>query len=164
MYFAAHNVPSQAPVLFHRRKKVTKEEWAAAVNQGHFSEALKSVNPAKPHGPWKVMCDNEGFLDTMTCKAAHKKAKVSLWHVPPRSPDLNPVEQYWSWLRRRLRQLDLKDVVAKRPGRTKQQYVQRVKQVMKSAKSKLVSKNIMMSYRKTCQRIHDLGGAAAMRG
>ena len=110
------------------------------------------------------MCDNEGFLDSMTCKAAHKNAKVSLWHVPPRSPDLNPVEQYWSWLRRRLRQLDLKDVVAKRPGRTKQQYVQRVKQVMKSAKSKLVSKNIMMSYRKTCQRIHDLGGAAAMRG
>ena len=42
--------------------------------------------------------------------------------IPPRSTDLRPVEKFWSWLRRKLRAMDLKDAVAKRPVLGKMAY------------------------------------------
>ena len=56
------------------------------------------------NGPWLIVCDNESFLETSATKAAHVKARVELWHVLPRSPDLNPVELFWAKLRLWLRQ------------------------------------------------------------
>ncbi|CAE7507963.1 unnamed protein product, partial [Symbiodinium natans] len=40
---------------------------------------------------------------------------ITLWPVPASSPDLNPVEKFWAWLRRRLRHLDREDLRRKRP-------------------------------------------------
>ena len=152
-----------APVFFHDRKKVTKEEWAEAVNRGNFQTALKEVT-GRARGPWTVLCDNEGFLSSTLCRSAHRKTKVSMWHVPARSPDLNPVEKYWSWLRRRLRALDLADARAKRAVLSKPAYQSRVRRVMKTARSTTVASNIIGGFRKTCKEIHDLGGGAARRG
>ena len=53
--------------------------------------------------------------------------RVALWQIPPRSPDLNPVERFWAWLRRKLRAMDLKDVVAKHPVLGKIAYKSRVR-------------------------------------
>ena len=39
-----------------------------------------------------VLCDNESFLDAAPCAKAHMLKRIKLWHIPPRSPDLNPVE------------------------------------------------------------------------
>ena len=87
-----------------------------------------------------------------------------MWHVPARSPDLNPVERYWSWLRRRLRALDLMDAKAKKPIMSKVAYKARVRRVMNTARSKTVAGNIVGGFRKTCREIHALGGGAARRG
>ncbi|CAK0892190.1 unnamed protein product [Prorocentrum cordatum] len=152
-----------AAVLFHDNKKVTKEEWAEAVASGDFQAAVKATS-GKARGPWTVLCDNERFLSSKLCEAAHKKAKVSTWHVPARSPDLNPVERYWSWLRRRLRALDLMDAKAKKPVMSKVQYKARVRRVMNTARSKTVAGNIDRGFRKTRREIHALGGGAARRG
>ena len=35
--------------------------------------------------------------------AAIERAGASVWHLPPYSPDLNPIEQAWSKLKGRLR-------------------------------------------------------------
>ena len=43
---------------------------------------------------WFVLCDNEAFLRTRDSAAAHATANVILWSVPPRSPDLNPIEKF----------------------------------------------------------------------
>ena len=53
-------------------------------------------------------------------KAAYEAKGIRLWQIPPRSPDLNPIQKFWSWLRRELRRRDLQDWEAKRPalGRT----------------------------------------------
>ena len=37
-------------------------------------------------------------------------AGVRAWQVPVSSPDLNPVEKFWAWLRRRLRAKDCEDL------------------------------------------------------
>lgn len=79
-----------AEVLVHKTKKLNQTEWAAAVDGGKLTGAIKSLKPVEPHGPWKVICDNEGFLRTALSGAAHRRAGVKLWRIPAKSPDLNP--------------------------------------------------------------------------
>ena len=67
--------------------------------------------------------------------AAHRAAKIKLWKMPARSPDLNPVERYWAWLRRKLRAMDLQDAVAGRPTLGKTAYKARVRAVCRSKKA-----------------------------
>ena len=47
-----------------------------------------------------VRCDNEFFLDSKEAEVAHEDAGVQLWHILYKSPDLNPVECFWSWLQK----------------------------------------------------------------
>jgi transposase len=91
-----------AVVTFHPYKKLNGEQWVEAVGSGKLRTAIQSLKPAKEKGPWTVLCDNESFLTAVSSRAAHRAAKVNMWHIPPRSPDLNPVEKFWGWLRKEL--------------------------------------------------------------
>ena len=92
---------------------------------------------------------------------AHERASVTLWRVPPRSPDLNPVEKYWSWLRRKLRSLDLKDMIAGRPVIGKTAYIRRVRAVCKSRQSQRVAGACARGMWKVCQEVVRKKGARA---
>ena len=94
-------------------------------------------------------------------KAAHLRANIVLIKIPALSPDLNPVEKYWSWLRRRMSALDLADLVAKRAVLGKTAYRQRLKRVIHTPKSKEVAGNIMKSFLKTCRKVSANGGEAS---
>ena len=85
---------------------------------------------------------------------------VRLWHIPPRSPDLNPVEKFWSWLRRKLRQMDLDDLVAKRPPATKTKLQSRVRALCETNKAKQVAGNCVKGLRKVCLETLKKKGAA----
>ena len=65
-------------------------------------------------------------------KAEYRKCNIPLWQVPPRSLDLNLVEQYWSRLRRRSQALDLAVLTANRPVPSEAAYIQRVRKVVRS--------------------------------
>ena len=93
-------------------------------------------------------------------KALYRKAGISLLHVPPKSPDLNPVEKFWSWLRRYLRAMDLKDAVAKRPVLGKTAYRERVRRVLQTAKARKCAANTFASFRKTCREVIKKKGRA----
>ena len=73
------------------------------------------------------------------------------WHVPPHSPDLNPIEKYWGWHRKKLRAMDLADAVAKRPVLNKTAYKARVRRVIKSVRSQTVAGNSAKGLRGTCK-------------
>ena len=81
--------------------------------------------------------------------------------MPAKSPDLNPVEMFWGWLRKRLRTLDLHDMRKKRKPLGKTSYVARVKSVMKSQKAQAVASSYAGRFRKTCQQVVDRKGGAA---
>ena len=147
-------------VLFHNNKKCSVDEWAAAVGKGLMAKAIKALGPVEKRGPWHVLCDNEHFLTSTACQRAHERAKVILWHVPAHSPDLNPVEKYWGWLRKKLRAMDLADALAKRPVLGKTAYRARVRRVIKSAKSQTVAGNFAKGLRATCKRVVAAKGAA----
>lgn len=148
-------------IAFHPTKKIDPEDWVGAVEGGALTIAVKEGKPVLKKGPWGVLCDNEGFLHAAESKAAHRKQKIILRHVPARSPDLNVIEKFWSWLRRELRKRDLNDLVKKRPPLGKMAYRQRILAVCRLPKAKAVAANYFKSFRKVCQEVVLKKGAMA---
>ena len=147
-------------VAFHPFKKLCGEDWAKIVSRGDLVKAVKAVNPKRKKGPWSVLCDNESFLRAKVSNAAVKKAGVTLWKMPAKSPDLNPAERCWSWLRRKLRLMDLDDAVKKRPVLGKTAYKARVRSVVKSKKAQAVGAAQAKLMRRVCQEVVRKKGAA----
>ena len=86
---------------------------------------------------------------------------VTLFTCPPKSPDLNPVEMFWGWLRKTLRRMDLLDLKKKRKPLSKPAYISRVKNVIRSAKAQSVAKAYAGRLRSACRQVLARGGAAA---
>lgn len=151
-----------APVLWHpKSKKTNKEEWSKAVRDGTVTGALRLLNPRKKTGPWTILCDGESFLRAKVSMTAYRGKKIELWDVPAKSPDLNPVEMFWGWLRKKLRNMDLADMRKKRRPMGKTAYTARVKSVMRSQKAQAVAKKMAGRMRKSCQQVNARRGAAA---
>ena len=97
------------PIVFRTGKKCTTDEWVTAVRNGAVGSLLRKLNPSLKNRPWRVPCDGEKFLHSKAATKIHGRHSISLWRIPPHSPDLNPIEKFWSWLRRELRKRDLDD-------------------------------------------------------
>jgi transposase len=149
-----------ATVTFHAKKKCTVDEWVKVLTSGRLTKALKEISPDKPAGPFTVLCDGERFLHSRTNAEHYKKDSIALWKIPRLSPDLNPVEKFWSWLRRRLLLLDLKDALANKSPIGKMAYQQRVRAVCASQRAQQIAKNITGSLRATCKEVVKKKGAA----
>ena len=131
------------------------------MRDGKLTAALRALNPKKKRGPWTILCDHEGFLRAKISMEAYRTRSIALWSVPPKSPDLNPVEIFWGWLRKKLRSMDLEDMRKKRRLLGKTAYTARVKGVLKSAKAQTVAKNVAGRFRNACKQVVDRKGAAA---
>ena len=138
-------------VVLHQRRKLNSTEWSAAVTSGKLTQAIRSVKTAGKR-PWHMLCDGEKFLHSKMSVQAMTKCFIKTWQVPPRSPDLNPVERFWAWLRAELRRRDLDDLCKKRMPLGKTAYKQRIRAIMRSAQAQKVASNIFASFRKTCQK------------
>lgn len=53
-----------------------------------------------------VIWDNATFHKSKQLAQLFEKAGIGLLFLPPYSPDLNPIEQFWAWLKARIRQLN----------------------------------------------------------
>ena len=151
-----------AAVLWHPdSNKTNKEDWSQAARDVKLTAALRALNPKKTRGPWTILCDNEGFVRAKISMAAYSPMSITLWSVPPKSPDLNPVDMLLGWLRKKLRSMDLEDLRKKRRLLDRTAYVARVKGALKSAKAQTVAKNVAGRFRKSCKQVVDRNGAAA---
>jgi hypothetical protein len=147
-------------VVFHQSKKMKAAEWCAAVDAGKLRSAITALEPTRPAGPWCVLCDNESFLRASTTTPLYRREKVRLWKIPARSPDCNPVEKFWAWLRRRLHAMDLKDAVEKRPVLTKAAYRRRVQGVCGSRQAQRVASSCALGLKRVCKELLKKKGAA----
>ena len=148
-------------MVFHENKKLTAEEWVEALEAGKLVNAIKQLSPIQRSGPWYMLCDNESFLNAPESRRMYRKLGIRLWQIPAKSPDLNPIERFWSYLRRRLRAMDLADAAAKKPMMGKSSYIARVRAVIRSAAAQEVAKNIAKGYMKTCEEVIAKNGAAS---
>ncbi|CAE7263888.1 unnamed protein product, partial [Symbiodinium natans] len=138
---------------FHKARKFTAEEWCRVVQTGKLQAAITALQPVRRHGPWKVLCDNEAFLHTAASRHAMAAENITLWPVPASSPDLNPVEKFWAWLRRRLRHLDREDLRRKRPPIGMLAFKARVRAVLASQRAQRVASHIAAGFKKTCKEV-----------
>ena len=90
----------------------------------------------------------------------HRTAGIKLWKIPSKSPDLNPIECFWAWLRKKLRSMDLADAVKGRNVLGKTAYIERARRVLKSQKAQGVAKNQANTLRKVCTAVVQKKGAA----
>jgi len=148
-------------VLHHPKKKVHATEWAEAVNKGKLTQAVKALRPVAHKGPWNILCDNESFLSTAICREAHAKHKIKLHHIPAKSPDLNPVERYWGWLRKQMRAKDLADLRAGRHVLGKTAYRQRLMRFLKTKKAQSIASGMAKGLRNVCKLVVQKKGAAS---
>ena len=86
---------------------------------------------------------------------------IKLLHIPAKSPDLNPIESFWGWMRARLRLRDLNDLRAGRPVLGKTAYRVRVRNVLKSQKAQNVAKAKFNALKRVCQEVKKKHGAAS---
>ena len=149
------------PIVFHTGEKCAIDEWVTAVRNGTLGALLRKLNPSLKNRPWRVLCDGEQFLHSKAATKIHGRHSTSLWRIPPHSPDLNPIEKFWSWLRRELRKRDLDDFKNKRPPLTKAQYVARVRQVLETQSAQTKAGNIANGLRNVCKEVVNKKGAAA---
>ena len=126
---------------------------------GRLAQAVSSVNPGKRRGPWHVLCDNESFLRAKRCRGIYRRSRITLWELPPRSPDLNPVEKYWGWLRRCLLRKDLDDLQAGKPPLDRMAYIARLRSINRSARARKVARNFVNGLVKVCRQVRAARGA-----
>jgi len=85
-------------------------------------------------------------------------------HVPSKSPDLNPVEKLWAWMRKALERKDLEDLMKKRAVPGRMAYKEHVRRSVRSPKAQQVANNIFRGFRKTALDVKNRWGQASSRG
>ena len=117
------------------------------------------MSPVSRIGPWTILADGETFLWAPESQRAYTATRVSLWKVPPNSPDLNPVEKMWGWVRKELLLNGLTDLRARRRVPAKQAYKARLVCLLKSRRAQTVASKFVRGYRKVCKDAVQARGA-----
>ena len=69
--------------------------------QGELISEFNRAKRAIP-GAWRLMQDNAPCHTANAVKAVLREKGVQLIELPPYSPDLNPIENIWNWVKRKL--------------------------------------------------------------
>lgn len=78
-----------------------------AVNTNIFETYLKQFSLHRPNQTKIVVIDNAGFHST---KNIEVPSNIILLRIPPYSPELNPCEQIWAWIKNRYKNKVFTDI------------------------------------------------------
>ena len=148
-------------IAYHTKKKLNQHEWVKVIKDGRLQSAIRALQPGAHAGPRRLLCDNESFLNAKSVRPEYKKRRIQLLPIPAKSPDLNPIESFWGWLRGELRRRDLEDLRLKKPGLTKTQYRNRIKEILRTVKAQNVAKAKFQNFKKVCKEVVNKKGAAS---
>ena len=125
----------------------------------HFPKNFRNANGHFLHFHAIPACQRGCFF----CPEGHVGSSMvpaSTWPIPAKSPDLNPAEKFWSWLRRRLRAMDLADLSARRAPVPKCTLKTRVRNLLQTQPAKRVVGKCASGLRRVCREVVRLHGAA----
>lgn len=122
---------------------------------------MRELRASTGRAPWRVLCDSESFLEARASKRYYEKKNIKLLHIPARSPDPNPIESFWGWVRARLRLRDLQDLRNGKAPLGKMAYRTRVRNFLRTRKAQDVAKAKFRAFKKVCREVVDKKGAAS---
>ena len=73
--------------------------------------------------------------------AARRPAGSKLWKIPPKSPDLSPIERFGGWLKKTLRAMDLAGSLEAGLVLGETSYIECARRVLKGGRAQAVAKN-----------------------
>ena len=132
------------------------KQFAVAMSPRHSACCARAARQVR--GPSCAMARHSSDHGSRWLPTA---SRTIFWGMCRPSPDLNPVEMFWAWLRKKLRLMDLADLHKKRRPLGKPAYILRVKSVTRTQKAQSVGKNCALQVRKACQQVVDRKGAAS---
>ena len=91
---------------------------------------------------------------------AYAAKHIELWDVPAKSPDLNPIEMFWGWLRRRMRLKDMADKRNKRAVLGKFAYKARVEKFVQTQRAQRMAGQFAKKFRGLRRKVVANEGAA----
>ena len=147
-------------ILMHKTKKCGIDEWAAIIRNGKLGGVCRELHAKKQPGPWRILCDGEAFLQNKMCKKLYKAKHIELVVIPPHSPDLNPIEKFWGWLKKELKRLDLQDLRSGRSVLGKTAYKARVRLVLRRKKTQAAAARFSSQLYSACKEVIKKKGAA----
>ena len=87
------------------KRTIAPLQYSGTMNGNLFENWFESMLlPALPEGSVIVM-DNASFHKKSRLIRIAQNKGFKLIFLPPYSPELNPIENFWSWLKRRLRKI-----------------------------------------------------------
>jgi transposase len=85
------------PLAFH--------EFHGSMNTKRFLQWLQTyLIPRIAHRGKIVVLDNASFHTAKRIKALLRLYGIGCWYLPKYSPDFNPIEHYWAWIKRKRRE------------------------------------------------------------
>ena len=147
-------------ICFHKKRKLNRTEWLKdAVKNGNLFAAVKKLQPGSHKGRRGIICDSESFMKGKECKREYKKKMIVLVHIPSKSPDLNPIESFWGWLRQAMRRKDLEDYRLGRPALGKMAWKRRLRNLLRSKHAQTVARKKFQNFKKVCKIVSKAKGA-----
>ena len=118
--------------IAHNSGVVMCEQYHGSINgqkmvdivDGHFDQAFKKT--ANPRGR-RFLMDNCPRQVSRAAMKAYDRAKAKVFRIPARSPDLNPIENFFNLMTRKLEHDALEKHITRE---TKEEYAQRIKKTM----------------------------------
>lgn len=93
------NLSGSIDVITHNI--VIQEDWTLnAESTIRFFQKIEEAYPSKQK--IHVFCDNAPYYLNKVVKAYLETSKICLHFLPPYSPNLNPIERLWKWIKERM--------------------------------------------------------------
>lgn len=86
--------------LMARKVHIQESKTLNAVSSLAFLQKIESAYPTKNR--IHVFCDNASYYKNKAVVAYLNHSKIQLHFLPPYSPNLNPIERLWKWMRERV--------------------------------------------------------------
>lgn len=93
------NLSGSIDIITH--KIVIQEDLT--LNSGSTIRFFQKIEEAYPNkSKIHVFCDNAPYYRNKAVKAYLENARICLHFLPPYSPNLNPIERLWKWMKERI--------------------------------------------------------------
>lgn len=93
------NLSGMIDVIQHK-VVIQEDETLNADSTIRFIKKIEDAYPTKRK--IHIFCDNARYYKNKTVKQYLEKSRVQLHFLPPYSPNLNPIERLWKWMKERV--------------------------------------------------------------